>query len=330
MTARPGLGRPAVTATAVSGPHGARPQRRNAAAIFRSSGAVAPAGRSARRPIDRVRRVAHGALSHLVAGAVRGCRRGQFRGDVTPARVPAGLVACHGDEPAGQAVRWLAGDAEQRVRHPVGEHGHGQRARAEPGTRPARTWPGRRAPRAPGHQPSRCRQDPARRAVLTAGHGEHLGQTGRGAVPGTALGPAPPGGQRPQPGHGGAGTGGQAQPCGKHPLGDGGEGHVDGHLEQRQPMPPAGHDQVIGDRAERGVPGGQRHGTGRGQRGDEGLGVGRGAAPHQAGQDDLAAGEVPARVEQVRGEHPVHRPVQGVLAHQHAQPQVRRLGQAPQ
>jgi len=170
-------------------------------------------------------------------------------------------------------------------------------------------------------QPTGGGKHPAGDAELAGRHVKHGGQADRGTCPDRC----PPPGQRAEPGHGGARPGGQAQPGGKHLLGDGRERHVDGHLEQRQPMPPARNDQVIGDRAERGVPGGERHGTGRGHRGDEGLRIGRGAAPHQAGQDDLAAGEVPARVQQVGGEHPVHLPVQGVLADQYAQPQVRRL-----
>ena len=60
------------------------------------------------------------------------------------------------------------------------------------------------------------------------------------------------------------------------------------------------------------------------QEADERLGVGGVPAPGQAGEDQLAAGEIAARVAQVGGHDPADRTVQLVLAAE--QPQAQRLG----
>ena len=244
-------------------------------------------------------------------------------------------IARHGHEPAGQAVRWLAGDAEQRIRHAVGGHGDGQRARAEPCGGQRGPGPAAGRPRAPpGAAGAPATSRPAADRTQPAAPYSRLATANTSA---RRAAPSPrPCSARPLPAASarsrataGPGPAGRSRAASTRSV-MAAKDTSTGTSNSGSPCRPAGHDQVMGDRAEGGVPGGQRHGTGRGQRGDEGLGIGRGAAPHQAGQDDLAAGKVPARVEQVRGEHPVHRPVQGVLAHQHAQPQVRCLGQAPQ
>ncbi|CAM5429890.1 hypothetical protein SGLAM104S_07328 [Streptomyces glaucescens] len=107
-------------------------------------------------------------------------------------------------------------------------------------------------------------------------------------------------------------------------LGDRGEGHGLVHREQRQPVPGAGRDQVLGDVAQFGLAG--REGRHPGLREDpyEGLGVGGVPAPGEAGQHQLAAGEIAAGVPQVGGHHAPHGAVQLVLAAE--QPEAQRVG----
>ena len=80
-----------------------------------------------------------------------------------------------------------------------------------------------------------------------------------------------------------------------------------GTSTQRDLVPPAGLEQVVRDRAEQRLAGQDRGRAPLGRRGDEGLAVRGAAAPDQAGEDELAAAEVVARLEQVGGDEPADR-----------------------
>ena len=103
------------------------------------------------------------------------------------------------------------------------------------------------------------------------------------------------------------------------------------HLEQRQAVPAAGVDDVVRDRAEQRVAGGQR-GRARLRRSRRRTArCRRAAAPDQPGQHQLAAGQVLARVEQVRGADPAQRLLQRVVvAVQQPKVELRSVEQVPQ
>lgn len=107
-------------------------------------------------------------------------------------------------------------------------------------------------------------------------------------------------------------------------LGDGREGHRLVDREERDPVPGAGHHEVLRDVAQLGLPGRQRGDPGAGQEPYEGLGVGRVTAPREAREHQLAAGEIAAGVPEVGGHHTAHGAVQLVPAAE--QPQTQRVG----
>ena len=115
-------------------------------------------------------------------------------------------------------------------------------------------------------------------------------------------------------------------------LGDLGEGHLRGHPDQRQVVPATGLDQVGRHRvALTGRADGERAGPGGGDVDDEPLAVIGVAAPQHPADDQLAAGQVAARVEQVGGADPAQRPVDlFVGAVQELEPQRRNLQQIAQ
>ena len=177
---------------------------------------------------------------------------------------------------------------------------------------------------AAGHQPPRAREDLSGDAVLRRRHGQHLREAGRLPFPGTRV--RLPVGQCPQPAHRGTGPAG-LQPGGQHPLGYGRERHVDGHLEQRSRgrqaatrssgTDPSAASPAASAMAPAAVTAATKARNPPGR------------APHQAGQHDLRrSGTGAGRAG--RWCTPVHGPVQGVLADEHAQPQLRRLRQGAQ
>ena len=125
----------------------------------------------------------------------------------------------------------------------------------------------------------------------------------------------------------GAAPGGDAR---DDELGEGGERDVLGHRQQRQVVPAAGLDHIRRHAVEDRLPGGDGDRARRGAGRHEGLAVVGAAPPHQPGDDQLAAGQVAARVGQVAGVHPAHGPVErpGVAVVQ-AQVELRRIEQLP-
>ena len=157
------------------------------------------------------------------------------------------------------------------------------------------------------------RADEADQLVQAAALGDRLQQLALAVQRGGELRPAP---------------GGDAA---DDELGEGREGHVLGHRQQRQVVAAAGLDHVRWHAVEHRLAGGEGHRSGGGAGRDEALRVLRGAAPHQAADDQLTAGEVAPGVGQVGGVDPAHRPVERPrVAVVQPQVELRRTEQLPQ
>ncbi len=181
---------------------------------------------------------------------------------------------------------------------------------------------GRQRARAADDRTAGRREDAAGQAGLGADEGDQLVQAAALGDGLEQLALPVQGGGQPR-----AAPGGDAR---DDELGEGGEGDVLGHRQQRQVVPAAGLDHVRRHAVEHRLAGGEGHRARRGAGRDEALAVVGAAPPHQPGDDQLAAGQVAARVGQVGGVDPAHRPVErpGVAVVQ-AQVELRRIEQLP-
>ncbi len=246
---------------------------------------------------------------------------------VEPLLGPVGRVRAHRQQPVGDGrapgcARGCRTDGEEGVRLPVdgGPHGpaasgadRGQAVGGEPGgglVGERLLVPGAGDAAAGGGE------DPGAQVQVGAEQVEDdLGAAARG--PGRHQPPVPvdDGGQVP---------GALARDPADDVFGDGGEGDRLVDREERQAVPGARLDQVLGDRAQLRLTGGEGAHPGGREDADEGLGVGGVAPPGQSGEDQFAAGEVAAGVAQVGGHHTADRAVQLVLAAE--QPQAEAIG----
>ena len=160
------------------------------------------------------------------------------------------------------------------------------------------------------HQPPGRREHPAPQAEVGRDQVEDLGQHDRRAVPGghgrdrrdqAALAAQHP--DQPV----------AARQLAGHPVGDRGEGVRHRHAQQRQAGRGAHLDQVLRDVAELGLAGRQRRHAGADQRGDEPVAAPRlvRPPPGEPGEDQLPAGQVAPRVEQVGGDDRPDRRIAG-------------------
>jgi hypothetical protein len=93
------------------------------------------------------------------------------------------------------------------------------------------------------------------------------------------------------------------------------------HCEQRQTVAQTRLDQIVGDVAEFRFARGESRDLRGGEDPDERLRVLRAVPPGEPGEHQLAAGQVPAGVAQVRGHHATYAAVELVLAAEQPQPQ---------
>ena len=217
---------------------------------------------------------------------------------------PFDVVGLDGEEPARDPRRVLV-DGEQRPRRlALAQHG-GQPPGFEEGARRG------------GGRPRRTGDHAADRGQHPGGHAEIVRDQRQNRV--EPL----PGDETAVP------VQGRAQVCGAARgqaagdlLGDGREPGGLRHPEQRNALVATGFHEVRRYLAVADDTRGQPRRARSRQGGNEGRAVVRAAVPMHSGQHEFPAGEVAARIAQVRGDHPAHEAIQVLLADHQIEPEL--------